>query len=108
MIEGGVALQGYEDDDHVGRLGVPGFNSLTSASRVPVDRPAFIFYAFYAIDLPAQSDPVQTIACSETELKGSQESTNPKCGIYRRSQSTLLQFLMWYLNVLFIVRDHQK
>lgn len=43
MIEGGVALQGYEDDDHVGRLGVPGFNSLTSASRVPV---AFIFYAF--------------------------------------------------------------
>lgn len=46
MIEGGVALQGYEDDDHVGRLGVPGFNSLNSASRVPVDRPAFIFYAF--------------------------------------------------------------
>lgn len=46
MIEGGVALQGYEDDDHVGRLGIPGFNSLTSASRVPVDRPAFIFYAF--------------------------------------------------------------
>lgn len=35
MIEGGVALQGDEDDDHVGRLAVPGFNSLTSASRVP-------------------------------------------------------------------------
>lgn len=28
MIEGGVALRGYEDDDRVGRLGVPGFNSL--------------------------------------------------------------------------------
>lgn len=28
MIEGGVALWGYEDDDRVGRLGVPGFNSL--------------------------------------------------------------------------------
>lgn len=28
MIEGGVALQGYEDDDRVGRLGIPGFNSI--------------------------------------------------------------------------------
>lgn len=27
MIEGGVALRGYEDDDHVGRLGLPGFNT---------------------------------------------------------------------------------
>lgn len=39
-------------------------------------RGLFAISSWNDIDLPAQSDPVQTITCSETELKGSRESAD--------------------------------